>query len=327
MSRRRAPQPSVPARPNGFEPGTTRAAERAPRARDAALHRASARQHALSRTRPAEYAKRRADGLDGDALSARRSWSSAEAAPPSPTSTATAISTSTLLHGRGGAGGGVSQRAAPAGLASGALLAVDETHTLVAGPGGLTARWARAGHARDGQVHLGRHSARGLRDDHRSGPACSSPDRRRPLPTWWRPAARSLPTPWRWPRLASRSPRFSPPARLRARCRARRAAGRRHRGRHRSARPPLARPPRAWAAAWTSSRRLANPQSVARRKVGGHTPPRAPPGRSRSVSPARRRAWLKRGPSSQLEIVRGAGLATDLARPHTNGLQPEGAGR
>ena len=210
---------------------------------------------------------------------------------------------------------------------SGALLAVDETHTLVAGPGGLTARWARAGHARDGQVHLGRHSARGLRDDHRSGPACSSPDRRRPLPTWWRPAARSLPTPWRWPRLASRSPRFSPLARLRARCRARRAAGRRHRGRHRSARPPLARPPRAWAAAWTSSRRLANPQSVARRKVGGHTPPRAPPGRSRSVSPARRRAWLKRGPSSQLEIVRGAGLATDLARPHTNGLQPEGAGR
>ena len=117
MSRRRAPQPSVPARPNGFEPGTTRAAERAPRARDAALHRASARQHALSRTRPAEYAKRRADGLDGDALSARRSWSSAEAAPPSPTSTATGISTSTLLHGRGGAGGGVSQRAAPAGLA------------------------------------------------------------------------------------------------------------------------------------------------------------------------------------------------------------------
>ena len=199
MSRRRAPQPSVPARPNGFEPGTTRAAERAPRARDAALHRASARQHALSRTRPAEYAKRRADGLDGDALSARRSWSSAEAAPPSPTSTATGISTSTLptracspvtasrrwpaataeraadgsqcratqfndlwAVERELARGDVACLLAEPALTdtgvvlpaegfhsglrrlasqSGALLAVDETHTLVAGPGGLTARW------------------------------------------------------------------------------------------------------------------------------------------------------------------------------------------
>ncbi len=55
--------------------------------------------------------------------------------------------------------------------ASGALLVLDETHTLIAGPGGLVrALGAAARHRHRGQGDRRRHSSRRLRDDGAAGP-------------------------------------------------------------------------------------------------------------------------------------------------------------